>query len=79
MSVKDVCRNVKIFNDTMGTVGEICVLVKFSPKRENMLGEIKENIDADFDEECLSISSIRLQVDSYGYGRIHKAYTQIFK
>ena len=28
LSVKDVCKNVKILNDTMGTVGEICVLVK---------------------------------------------------
>ena len=45
LSVKDVCKNVKILNDTMGTVGEICVLEKYSPKREN--------IDADFDEECL--------------------------
>ena len=37
----------------MGTVGEICVLVKYSPKRENMLGEIKSNVDADIDEEAL--------------------------
>ena len=37
----------------MGTVGEICVLVKYSPKRENMLGEIKSNVDADIDKEGL--------------------------
>ena len=37
----------------MGTVGEICALVKYSPKRENMLGEIKSNVDADIDEEAL--------------------------
>ena len=53
LSVKDMCKNVKILNDTMGTVGEICILVKYSPKRENMLGEIKENIDGDLDEELL--------------------------
>ena len=37
----------------MGTVGEICVLVKYSPTRENMLGELKSNVDADIDEEAL--------------------------
>ena len=37
----------------MGAVGEICALVKYSPKRENMLGEIKSNVDADIDEEAL--------------------------
>ena len=28
----------------MGSVGEIVVLIKFSPKRERMLGTINENI-----------------------------------
>lgn len=53
LSIKSTCQNVKILNDVMGTVGEICVLVKYSPKRENMLGEIKSNVDADIDEEAL--------------------------
>ena len=54
LSIKNTCQNVKILNDVMGTVGEICVLVKFSPKRENMLGEIKSNVDAEIDEEALN-------------------------
>ena len=29
----------------MGTVGEISILVKYSPKRENLLGEIQSNIE----------------------------------
>ena len=29
----------------METVGEVCVLVKYSPKREKMLGSIVENIE----------------------------------
>ena len=37
----------------MGTVGEICVLVKYSPKREKMIGGINSNVDADIDEEVL--------------------------
>ena len=52
-SIKSTCQNVKILNDVMGAVGEISMLVKYSPKRENMLGEIKLNVDADIDEEAL--------------------------
>ena len=35
----------------MNTAGEICVLVKFSPKRESILGEIKDNIDVEVVDE----------------------------
>ena len=35
-AVKDPTANCKILGDTMGTVGEITVLIKFSPKRENV-------------------------------------------
>ena len=53
LSIKSTFQNVKTLNDVMGTVGEICVLVKYLPKREKMLGEIKSNVDADIDEEAL--------------------------
>ena len=53
LSIKSTCENVKILNGVKGTVGEICVLVKYSPKRVNMLGEIKSNVDTDIDEEAL--------------------------
>ena len=53
LSVKDVGKHVKLLLDTMSTVREICILVKYSPKREKMLGDIKENIDARFDEDAL--------------------------
>ena len=47
----------------MGTVGEITVLIKFSPKREKILGAINENIafssdgDGDF-EQATSLSKL---------------------
>ena len=44
MSVKDLTQESKILKETMGTVGEICILVKYSPKREILLGEIQSNI-----------------------------------
>ena len=52
LSIKSTCQNVKILN-VMGTVGKICMLVKYSPKRKNVLGEIKSNVDAAIDEEAL--------------------------
>ena len=45
LSVKEVTQESKTLKDTMGTVGEICILVKYSPKRENLLGEIQSNIE----------------------------------
>ena len=45
MSVTDVTQESKILKDTMGIVGEICILVKYSPKGENLLGEIQSNIE----------------------------------
>ena len=51
LSVKVVTSQCKVLKDTIGIVGEICVLVKFSPKRENLLGELQENIEGDLQNE----------------------------
>ena len=40
LAVKDLISNCKILGDTMGTVGEITVLIKYSPKRKKMLGSL---------------------------------------
>ena len=45
LSVKDVTQESRTVKDTMGTVGEICILGKYSPKQENLLGEIQSNIE----------------------------------
>ena len=45
LAVKDLTSNCKILGDTMGTVGEITVLIKYSPKREKMLGSLIENVE----------------------------------
>ena len=45
LSIKDTTKNCKLLSDTMDTVKEIVSLIKFSPKRENLLGEIKENLE----------------------------------
>ena len=45
LAVKDLTANCKILGDTMGTIGEITVLIKFSPKREKMLGSLTDNVE----------------------------------
>ena len=44
IAVKSLTSNCNVFRDTLGTVGEICVPIKFSPKREKILEKIAENI-----------------------------------
>ena len=43
--MKDTTKNCKLLLDTMDTAKEVVTLIKFSPKRENLLGEIKENVE----------------------------------
>ena len=45
LAIKDANKLCSILNEVMGSVGEIIVLIKFSPKRERMLGTINENIE----------------------------------
>ena len=45
LAIKDLTSNCKILGDTMGTVGEITVLIKYSPKREKMLGSLIQNVE----------------------------------
>ena len=52
--MKDLASDCKRLGDTMETVGEITVLVKFSPKREKMLGDINENVEG-LDQEGLEV------------------------
>ena len=45
LSVKDTTNNCKLLSNTMDTAKEVVTLIKFSPKREDLLGEIKENLE----------------------------------
>ena len=38
LAIKSITKDCTILRDVMGNVGEICVLVKYSFKREKMLG-----------------------------------------
>ena len=50
LSVKSLTAECSILRDTMGTPREICFLVKYSQKRENLLSKINENIEGDSDD-----------------------------
>ena len=54
LAVKGLTSDCKLLRHTMGAVGEITVLVKFSPKREKTLGDINENVEG-FDQEGLEV------------------------
>lgn len=54
---------MKILADIMGTVRETCILVKYSPKREKMPADMKENIDTEFDDYVLADNSSMPSMD----------------
>ena len=51
LAVKDLTSSCDVLSNTMGTVGEICVLVKYSPKREKILGSLYDIIEGETNSE----------------------------
>ena len=51
LSVKEVTKQSNILGNTMGVAEEIVVLIKYSPKRENILGCIKEQVEFESEPE----------------------------
>ena len=49
LSIKDANKQCRILNETTGTAYKIIMLIKFSPKRDRMRGEINENIEVSSD------------------------------
>ena len=47
LAVKLLTKECDILRDSLSVVGEICVLVKFSPKREHLLRNINEKIEVE--------------------------------
>ena len=70
LAIKSLTKYCTNLHDVKGTVGEICVLVKYSPKREKLLGSTVENIEGEFevssgsdnqklDKLCVTLWTIR--------------------
>ena len=65
--------------DTMGRVGEICVSVKYSPKRKKkMLGKLTENVKGTFDSDELQPTKLdKLCVTRWTFQLYEKVYWQL--
>jgi hypothetical protein len=86
LSVKDMTNQSKLLSDVIGTVGEITVLVKYSPKREQLLGSIQSNLEcADNDdsfEQPTSLSKLcvtRWTVRATTYMKVLTNYDSLMK
>lgn len=83
LAVKDLTSCCKILRDTMSTVGEICVLIKYSPKREKMLGMMSSNIegieDVDIDNGTSldKLSETRWTVRASCFQKIIDSYSNL--
>ena len=53
LSVKSTTEQCQLLRDTLDTVREICILVKYSPKREKLLGNIQDNIEGEYQTTAL--------------------------
>lgn len=49
--MKEATKNCKLLSDTMSNANEVIKLIKYSPKRETLLKNIKSNLD-DEDGRC---------------------------
>ena len=83
LSVKDVTKNTKILRDTMGTAEEIIILIKYSPKQENILGSTKKQTESEDDSDfhannLLQLSEVRRTVRAVCFKRILDNYNVLW-
>ena len=84
LSVKSLTSNCNILKDTMSTAEEICILVKYSPKGEKILGKVVENIEGDLSKELCAgkiskLSTTRWNVCATCFQKIIDSYLPLFK
>lgn len=85
LSVKDAIKESKLLTEVMGTSKEIVVLIKYSPKREKLLGTVKENIEHEFNLEdfegvspgIATFSATRWTVKAHCFKRIYDNYAAL--
>ena len=58
LSMKDANEKCRMLKETMGTAGEIIILIKYSPKRERILGDINENIEVSLEDGHESLGKV---------------------
>ena len=83
LSVKETTKQWKLLADAMGVTGEIAVLVKYSPKREQQPESIKlsyeegEDSDGKTADNISKLSTTRWTVCANGFQRVIDNYTSL--
>ena len=60
IAFKDLTKNTKISRETKGTTEKIKILIKYSPKRGNILGSIKKQIEWQNNSDCCANNLLKL-------------------
>ena len=85
LSVKDATTSIRLMNDVLSTVAEITKLVKYSSKREQLLGTIQENFkldDGDDEEKGCSLARLcvmRWTVKAIAFLKIINNFSQLYE
>lgn len=83
LSVKDATKSCKLISSTLDTAKEIATLIKYSPKREYLLGELKENIAIENEEPMalgvLPVCPTRWTVRAKCFRRIIENYEALLQ
>jgi len=77
LAVKDLTSSCKVLSDTMGTAGEICVLIKYSPKREKILGSIDETEETEKHATLDKLCTTRWTVRASCFNKILERYADL--
>ena len=79
LSVKSATEQCQLLRDTLDTVQEICILIKYSPKREKLLGNIQGNIEREYQTTTLDkLCPTRWTVRAGCYRKIVTFYDALF-
>ena len=76
LSVKDTVKNCKLLLNTMDTAKEVVTLIKFSPKLECLLGDIKEFLD---EQPVISLCATRWTARASCFHRIIDNYSALLQ
>jgi hypothetical protein len=84
LCVKDMTANSKVMEDALDIACEIVLLIKYSPKRESILNNIKENLemeDEEYDQPAgiTKLSKTRWTVRAICFERILENYDEIME
>ena len=82
LSVKSMTKECDILHDVLSVAGEICILVKLSPKREHLLGNISDNIgkeDSETFKKLKKLSATRWSVHEECMKRVIDNYESLLQ